>query len=94
MIINNLDKAKEILDRIPSRLVVNPGQYIFQKSEGYNVVQQAPIHKDEPSISTLDIPVTKRQRLEKGESSKVELYSPSQSPLRLDDEQVLRRELR
>ena len=29
-----------------------------------------------------------------GESSKVEMYPPSQSPLRIDDEQMVRQELR
>ena len=52
------------------------------------------MHKDEPSRDTIDIPVAKRQWIEKGEISKVEIYSPSQSPLRLDDEQIVKRELR
>ena len=47
-----------------------------------------------PSSNFVDVPTTKRQKLEKGESSQAEMYSPSQSPLRLDDEQVVRREIK
>ena len=36
----------------------------------------------------------KRKKIERGESSRAKIYSPSQSPLRLDDEQNVRRELR
>ena len=52
------------------------------------------MHRDEPFKDTADIPVAKRQRIEKGKSSKAEIYSPSQSPLRLDDEHIVKRELR
>ena len=48
----------------------------------------------EPSSSVLDISTTKRQKIERGESSRAKLYSPSQSPLRLDDEKNVRREFR
>ena len=40
------------------------------------------------------LPTVKRQKIKSGESSKDKIFSPSQSPLRLDDEQNVRRELR
>ena len=36
----------------------------------------------------------KRQKLEQGSSSRVEEYSPSQTPTRIDDEASLREQLR
>ena len=73
MIRDNPDKAKEILNKLAIKQVVNPGQYTFQKKEGYIVVRQAPIHREGPSRDTTDIPVAKRQRIEEGP----DVYSPS-----------------
>ena len=47
------------------------------------------MHKEEPSTETTDVPAAKRQRIEE----RPDVYSPSQFPLRLDDEQKIRREL-
>ena len=58
------------------------------------MVRPTIVHKGEPSSSPPSEPIENRQRIEKGESSKVELYSPSQTPLRLDDEKIVRRELK
>ena len=52
------------------------------------------MHVGEPSHSASDVPAKKRQKIERGESLKEKIYSPSQSPLRLDDEQNVRRELK
>ena len=52
-------------------------------------MRQAPVHKEEPSKDTADVLAAKRQRIEE----RPDVYSPSQSPLRLDDEQTIRREL-
>ena len=60
LIRNNLEKAREVLNKIANKLVVNRGQYIFQKREGYTVVRQAPVHRDEPFNDTVDIPTAKR----------------------------------
>ena len=40
LIKNNLDQAREILNKLAIKLVVNPGQYTFQKKEGYTVVSR------------------------------------------------------
>ena len=78
---NNSDRAKETLNKLAIKLVVNPGQYAFQKKEGYIILRQAPVHKEEPSTETTDVPAAKRQRIEE----RPDVYSPSQSPLRLDE---------
>ena len=39
LIRDNPNRAREILDRISSKLVINPSQYIFQKRDGYIVVK-------------------------------------------------------
>ena len=57
---NNPNKAKKILNKLAIKPVVNPGQYTFQKKEGYTVVRQAPIHREEPSKDTTNVPTTKR----------------------------------
>ena len=36
---NNPDRAKENLNKLAIKPVVNPSQYTFQKKEGYNVVR-------------------------------------------------------
>ena len=90
LIKNNLDKAREFLNKLAIKPVVNPGQYTFQKKEGYTVVRQGPVHKEEPSRETANLPGGKRQKIEE----RPNVYSPSQSPLRLDDEKIVRRELR
>ena len=87
---NNPNGAKETLNKLDIKPVVTPGQYTFQKKEGYTILRQAPMHKEEPSTNTADVPAAKRQRIEE----RSDVYSPSQSPLRLDDEQTIRRELR
>ena len=35
----NPEKAREVLDKIANKLVFNPGQYNFQKREGYTMVK-------------------------------------------------------
>ena len=60
LIRDNPDKAKEILNKLAIKPVVNPGQYTFQKKEGYTIVRQAPIHREEPSRETTDLSAVKR----------------------------------
>ena len=48
------------------------------------------MHKEKPSADTADVPAAKRQRIEE----RPDVYSPSQSLLRLDDEKTIRKELR
>ena len=57
---NNPDRAKKTFNKLAIKLVVNPSQYTFQKKQGYIVVRQAPVHREEPSKDTTDIPVAKR----------------------------------
>ena len=47
------------------------------------------MRKEEPSTDTANVPTVKRQRIEE----RLDVYSPFQSPLRLDDEKIIRREL-
>ena len=49
LIKNNSENAREVLNKLVSKPMVNPGQYTFQRKEGYTIVRQAPIHRDEPS---------------------------------------------
>lgn len=93
-----LDRAAELQGRMNSKNVMTLGQYTLQKRGGYVMIQnvqqapsqQKPISEDSPVESA-----PKRQKLEQGSSSsQAEQYSPSQSPIRIDDEVSLREQLR
>ena len=57
---NNPDRAKETLNKLAIKPVVNPGQYTFQKKEGYTIVRQVPVHREEPSKDTIDVLAAKK----------------------------------
>ena len=77
LIKNNPNRAREKFDRIASKPMINPGQYIFQKRDGYTVVKHAPVHVGESSGTTSNVPIEKRKKIERGESSRAIIYSPS-----------------
>ena len=60
LIKNNPEKAREVLNKLASKLVVNLGQYTFQKRVGYTIVRQAPTHREETSKDIVDVPIEKR----------------------------------
>ena len=60
LIKNNPKKAREFLNKLASKPVVNPGQYTFQRKEGYTVVRQTPIHREETSKDIVYVLVAKR----------------------------------
>lgn len=91
------DRVVEVERRINSRMVVTPSQYTLQRRDGYLVaqnVQYNPPYKRPRSESPFDISSPKKQKLEQGSSSQIGEYSPSQTPLRIDDEASLREQLR
>ena len=90
----HLDRAVEVQKRINSKNVVAPSQYTLQRRACYVMiqnVQQAPLHHKPRSRSPSVTSSPKRKKLEQGSSSsQKEQYSPSQSPIQIDDEASLR----
>ena len=89
------ERAAEVQRKMNSRNVVTPGQYTLQKRAGYVVIQNVQQSQRQQRQIPGSPPATKRQRLEQGSSSsQTEQYSPSQSPIRIDDEASLREQLK
>ena len=91
------DKAKEIVRRLAFTPNVGVGQIIVQKRPGYIVIQnkKVPVHKGKKIMGSTnttqeerpDEPTPKRHKIMEEERSQVERYSPTQSPLRIGEEQ-------
>ena len=91
------NKAIKVEKRLASKMILNPGQHTLQKRAGYIVaksVQLVPQYKRPRSKSPLAIYAPEKQKLEQGSSYKVEEYSPTQTPLRIDGKVSLREQLR
>lgn len=78
-------------------MILNLGQCTLQKRAKYIVARSVlpvPPYKRPRFESPPDTYAPKKKKLEQGSSSNVEEYSPTQTPLMIDDELSLREQLR
>ena len=78
---------------------VGVGQIIVQKRPGYTIIQnkRVPVDRDKQIMGSTnttqeerpDEPTPKRHKIMEEERSQVERYSPTQSPLRIGEEQLI-----
>lgn len=93
-----LDKAKEVMRRLAFTPNVGVGQIFVQKKRGYTVIQnkRALVDKGKHIMGSTSLAqekrsdelVSKRQRIMEEKRPQVEEYSPTQSPLRIGEEQL------
>ena len=94
-----LDKARKVMRRLAFTPNIGASQIIEQKKPGYTIIQnkRAPVDKGKKIMGytnisqeeRLDEPSPKRQKVITEERHQVEEYSPTQSPLRIGEEQFI-----